>query len=627
MPFTQRFNGHLAFGSPLGEDVLLLTQLRGQEGISRLFQFDLELLSEKPALDFSTIVGKNVTIRINQPDHTDRFFNGIVSRFSQSGGTATFTSYHAEVVPWLWLLTRTADCKIFQMMTVAEIIQAVFSNRGFQDVRFNLSKSYPKKDYCVQYRETDFNFVSRLMEHNGLFYYFDHATKGKHTLIVLADCERGASRRVRPAVRYQTTLGATRTDEDVVTGWTQEQEMRSAKYSLMDFNFETPRVALKVQRDPAHPLLAGQKLEMFDYPGEYTKVDAGEQIVRLRTEEEEAQRIAAKGTGTSRHFTSGYRFDLKEHPRSDMNTSYVLMAVTHAATEASYLSGADGDVANYSNSFSCQPASIAMRSARVTPRPTIHGLQTAIVVGKSGEELLVDKYGRIKVQFHWDRQGKYDENSSCWIRVSQNWAGRRWGAVFLPRVGQEVLVEFLEGDPDQPMVTGSLYNGDQNPPYDLPGEQTKATIKSNSSKGGGGFNELRFEDKKDSEQIYLHGQKDLDIVIEKDRREQVKGDRHQIVKGKRVTSVDGDEHLKVGSNRVIEVGSALSEKAQTIYLKGDTSVVIEAGLELTLKGGGGFVKVDPSGVTISGPIVRINSGGAAGSGSANSVKTPDEPKP
>ena len=634
MAFTQ-LHRHLGFASPLGEDALLITQLRGHEGISRLFHFDLELLSENASLDFSAIIGKNVTIRVNQPDHTDRFINGIVSRFSQSGSTATLTSYHAEVVPWLWLLTRTADCKIFQMMTAPEIIQAIFATYGLSNVRYNLQGTYPVREYCVQYRETDFNFVSRLMEQYGIFYFFEHSN-GSHTL-VLAD-SNGAFEACpgQSEIRYQTTFGATRLDEDIISGWTQEQEMRSGKYSLMDFNFETPPLNLQVNVDSVLPPPAGMTFEIYDYPGEYVIKDVGESLATVRIEEEETLTVLTNGGSNCRSLVSGYTFNLLEHPRGDMNQTYVLQSVEHTASEA-YEAGVEGGF-SYANHFACIPLSVRFRASRVTPKPVIQGLQTAIVAGVPGEEIYVDKYGRIKVQFHWDRFGRRDENSSCWIRVSQNWAGKRWGVVFLPRIGQEVLVGFLEGDPDQPMVMGCVYNADQIQPYDLPNYQTRSVIRTNTTPGGTGCNQIHFEDKKGYEEFYMHASGEMNVHVEVDNHETIKGERHfEVYKDQHesvgkstylkvakddVEEVGQDMSRKIGGNLIEDIGGSHAEKAgQEIYLKAGMNVVIEAGMQITLKGAGGFITVGPSGVTIQGTMVLINSGGAAGSGSSQSTKS------
>ena len=338
---------------------------------------------------------------------------------------------------------------------------------------------------------------------------------------------------------------------------------------------------------------------------------------------------------------SGYRFELTEHYRPDQNQAYVITGMAHSISEDSYTTGADPQV-SYSNAFTCIPLSVPFRPARTTPKPVVQGPQTAFVVGKAGEELWVDKYGRIKVQFHWDREGKSDENSSCWIRLAQSWAGKRWGAVFLPRIGQEVVVEFLEGNPDAPIVTGSVFNAEFGTPYDLPAEQTKMSIRSNSSKGGGGANEIRFEDKKGNEQVYIHSQKDLDLVVRATARERIGGQRHVVVGGAHFEEVGGDAFVRVVGEQIASIGKNATNKfegdliedvqgshsfkaGQEIGMKAGMKIVVDAGLEITLKGAGGFIKIDPSGVTIQGTLVRINSGGAPGTASAatmKKVKTP-----
>jgi type VI secretion system secreted protein VgrG len=634
---------HFAFASPLGDDVLVLNQINGREGISQLFQFDLDLLSNDPAIDFDAIIGKNVTVRLRQADGTDRFFNGIVSRFTQAG-TATsgteadiMTAYHAEMVPWLWLLTRTADCKIFQLATAPDIIMQVFGTYGFGNVRNNLQGTYPVLEYCVQYRETDFNFVSRLMEQYGIFYYFEH-TNGAHTLVLADSNGAFVPCPSQSRFRFQITQGATKGDEDVVAHLVKRQDVASTKYSLMDFNFETPGVNLQVNIDSTLPPPAGMQFELYDYPGEYLVRDVGEILARVRVEEEHSGSIAVEGMSNCRPFVSGYTFDLTEHPRGDVNQSYVLTAVQHTGTEGTHTSGDPGGGFRYENRFTCIPVSVPFRAERLTPKPVINGLQTAIVAGVPGEEIYVDIYGRIKVQFHWDRFGQRDENSSCWIRVAQNWAGKRWGAVFLPRIGQEVLVGFLEGDPDQPLVVGCVYNGDQMQPYALPDHQTRSVLRTDRTMGGGECNEVRFEDKVGFEEIFVHGMGELNIHVVTDRHETIEGERHlqvykdkiEEVKQNRFSQIKLDEVIdagqdmshKIGGNLIQDVGVSHCEQAgQEIYLKAGMKVVVEAGVEVTLKAAGSFVKVDPSGVTIQGPLVLINSGGAAGAGTTQRAKS------
>lgn len=542
MAYTQD-DRHIALKTPLGKDVLLLKGFSGREGMSQLFSFDLELLSEvDPAVDFDAIVGKNVTISVKHPQGV-RYINGVVRRFSQVAGDPSFAEYRAEVVPWLWLLTQTADCRIFQNMTVPDIIAKIFKDLGFTDFKFSLVKTHEPREYCVQYRETDFNFVSRLMEQYGMFYFFAHAD-GKHTLVI-GDAP-GAALDCAPAqATFQGTAWATVMPEDVVFQFTKEQEVRPGKYSLTDYNFTTPSLKLNVSVDSVYPSTSGTKLEVYDYPGEYQKRAEGDQLVKLRIEEEEAQRSVLQGGSGCRQFTSGHKFKLQGHARTELDTMYVLTSVAHDAAEHGYDTGAD-DEFSYSNRFTCIPAAVPFRPPRVTPRPVIQGSQTAEVVGPKGEEIYTDKFGRAKVQFHWDREGKKDENSSCWIRVSHPWAGKGWGSVSIPRIGQEVIVDFLEGDPDQPIITGRVYNGELMPPYGLPAGGMVSGLKSNSTPGGGGFNEMSMNDTKGKEMITIHGQYDLGSVVEHDVTEKV---------GNNMTgTIVNNETLSTGANRTRTVG-------------------------------------------------------------------------
>jgi type VI secretion system secreted protein VgrG len=643
VPTYEQQDRLLEITTTLGQDALLLHSLTGSESISRLFRFSVDLLSESSDISFDRIVGQRVSISIAQAGGDKRYLNGFVSRFSQTGSGARFIHYRAEVVPWLWFLTRTAACRIFQNMTVPDIVSKVFKDFGFNDFKNSLQGTYDQWDYCVQYRETAFNFISRLMEQEGIFYFFEHE-KDKHTL-VLAD--RPSAHKPcpgQPKGRLDYTAG-TLLKEDVIHDWHLEQELRTGKYSLKDYNFETPSTNLEVKEPSIISVDGNSKYEIYDYPGEYEKKGQGETLAKTRMQEEEMTHLLATGSSDCRGFTAGYRFDLEGHSRKDMNKSYVLTEVHHSASVGeSYADNASNDEGHYSNTFNCIPHSVPFRPARITPKPFVQGPQTAVVVGKSGEEIWVDKYGRVKVQFHWDREGKKDENSSCWVRVSQPWAGKNWGAVWIPRIGQEVIVDFLEGDPDQPIITGRVYNAEQMPPYALPDNQTRSTFMSRSSKGGGSanYNEIRFEDKKGSEQIFVNAEKDMDLRVENDSREFVGNDRSLIVKGNQKEKVEGDLHgeavgnrnEKVGQTMSLQVGQNLQEKSgqnfaheagMEIHLKAGMNVVIEAGMELTIKGSGGFINIGPAGVAISGTLVLINSGGAAGSGSGSSPQDPQKP--
>jgi len=650
MPYTQE--GRLiTLTTPLGEDVLLLAGFSGHEAISRLFSFHLDLLTEHGPIDFTQIIGKNVTISVAQSDNTLRYFNGMVNQFAQSGSDTNFMHYQMEVVPWTWMLTRYADCKIFHNKKVGDILEQVFQDRGFQDYNLSLNGGYSPLEYCVQYRETDFNFISRLMEQNGIFYFFQHE-KGKHTMVIADSSSIHEPCPGQESAGYNLMGGGLETD-DVVNTWNIEQELRTGKYTLTDYNFKTPSASLLATESTIYSVGGNASFEIFDYPGEYTTRGDGSAFAKLRMQEDEAGHLVAHGSSVCRAFTSGYKFDLVDHYQDSMNASYVLTEIQHIASVGETYSGSGGGNDNYSNHFTCIPETVPFRPARLTPKPFVQGPQTAVVVGKSsdvgdgddggggdGEEIWVDKYGRVIVLFPWDRAGK----CSCRVRVSQDWAGQGWGAITIPRVGQEVIVSFLEGDPDRPIITGRVYNADQTVPYPLPDNQTRSTFKTRSTKYGGtdNYNELRFEDKKGGEQIFLRGEKDFDTRLKSDIREWVGNNRSLIVTQDQMEKAGGDLHSqvtgninqKVGQNLSLQVGQNLYEKSgtnfaheagQVIHLKAGMTVVLEAGTELTLKVGGNFIDINSSGISIVGTMVMINSGGAAGSGCGSSPTSPKNP--
>lgn len=643
MPEYSQESRIIAVQTPLGDNVVLLQRLAGIEGISRLFTFHLDLLSENASIAFNDIVGQRVTITIHLASGATRYVNGFVSRFIQSGRDSRFAHYQAEVVPWLWFLTRNANCRIFQQKTVLEIIKKVFQDLGFSgQFKDKTQGSYETREYVVQYRETDFNFVSRLMEEYGIFYYFEHELS-KHTM-VLAD----ASSAHQPCPGQEKAIFDSTSrilEEERVTGFQIGQELKTGAYSMNDYNFETPLTDLDVTEPTLYTVANNSTFELYDFPGIYLKKPEGETGAKVHMQEQEAAHLVGNGTSSCGAFTPGYRFDLEDHYRKDLNKSYVLTEVRHDANcGGAYYTGQSEEEETYTNQFGVIPYTVPYRPSRITPRPFVQGPQPAVVVGPSGEEIYTDKYGRVKVQFFWDREGKANENSSCWLRVSQLWAGKQWGAMWIPRIGQEVIVDFYEGDPDRPVVTGRVYNADEMPPYPLPDEMTKSTIKSYSTKGGGGFNEIRFEDKKGKEQVFFFAQRNQDVRVQADRmvtignnthltvekgdqREKIKtGDKHLSVKGDRVTKIEGDDQLHVMSNNFIAVEQRYSLYAvEEIQLKTDLNVVIEAGASITLKVGGNFININPSGIYIKGTMVYINSGGSPGSGSGGHVDTPKDP--
>ncbi|MGE3540632.1 MAG: type VI secretion system Vgr family protein [Candidatus Tectimicrobiota bacterium] len=557
-------NLQLTVSTPLGDDTLQLRSIQGEEQLSGLFHYTLHLVSTQNDLDFASIVGQNLTVTMHLADGRARYIHGLVSRFVQAGHDEQFTTYYAELRPWLWLLTLTSDSRIFQNKTVPDILETVFKSLGCTDYRQSLSATYSAREYCVQYQESSFDFVSRLLEDEGIFYFFEH-TADKHTLVLADDADAhppcpGLS--VVP-MRQSTMSGSA---EDVITACSLEQQVTSDAYALGDFAFETPSTKLFVSVSGA-----SSARQHYEYPGGYSKTTTGEQKANLRLASHELPARLLRGDGHCRAFTAGYRFTLSEHKRTDMNGDYVLQRLVLSATQS-----------QYANSFTAFPASVPFRPPLLTRKPRLHGSQTALVVGKSGEEIWTDQYGRIKVQFHWDREGRSDENSSCWVRVAQAWAGQGWGTLFLPRLGQEVVVSFLNGDPDCPLVTGAVYNAQHSTPYVLPTEQTKSTIKSNSSKGGGGFNELRFDDKKDAEEILLHAQRDLQVTVQHDATTEVLNDATTTIKhARKVTVQEADDTLVVEKGqRTIQVNTG----NETHTVKGTRSVTVSGNETHTNKG-------------------------------------------
>lgn len=574
MPYPQDKLG-IAIKTPFGADAVLLVDLHGDERISGLFRFEVELVSPEKSLDFKTIVGKGVTITVRgMAKEKPRYIHGICTRFVQAGRVGKQTRYRAELSPWLWMLGKTSDCRIFQEKSTPDIIKEIFQDLGFssgQHFKDSLKSSYSKRPYCVQYQETALDFVSRLMENEGIFYYFTHED-GKH-IMVLSDDSASASKCPNlDKARYVEQFSSSY-DENAVVECTVSEEVVAGKFATTDYNFEMPSTSLLAKASGE-----SGKLELFDYPGGYSEKSAGDALAKLRIEAEEVCALRLSGSSNCRAFTAGHVFALDEHDRDDANADWVLLSVTHRGNQEAY-----------SNFFEAFPKKTPYRPPCITPKPAIYGTQTALVVGKSGEEQWTDEYGRVKVQFHWDRKGKKDDKSSCFVRVAQMWAGKSWGAWFLPRMGQEVVVSFIDGDPDRPLVTGSVYNAEQTVPYGLPSDQTKSTILSRSTKEGDKGNEMRFEDKKDSEEWYAHAQKDMLFEVENDWTIKILHDNTVNVKNERkVTIEEGDESLTVTKgNRTIKVdkGDETHEVKgkRTLTIHKDEAHTSKANLELTVK--------------------------------------------
>lgn len=585
MALTQKHRV-LSLTTPLGSDALLLESFTGYEELSRLFRFELNLISARPDLKAKDIVGQNITFTAELTGGQKRPFNGFVSQFMLGDEDGDRRNYRAEVVPWLWFLTKTTDCRIFQKQTVPEIIEKIFKDLGFSQYKLQLKGQHPQWEYCVQYRESDFNFVSRLMEQEGIFYFFQHAV-GSHTLIIAdhkgayVDCQE-------QEVNYPRTEGLTQI-KDHLTSWEHCYEFRSGKVMQTDYNFKTPLTSLRTSTQTVVDLPDAKKYELYDYPGEYETTGDGNPETKFRMEEEEVAYDVVHGSSHCKSFTPGGKFKVKEHrSKSEQGKTFVITAIQHRGLEAGgYETGAKSGEADYSNTFTAIPESVAFRPARLTRKPLIRGAQTAVVTGPKGEEIWPDEYGRVLVQFHWDREGQKHSDgkqTSIWIRCAQSMAGRGWGSMFIPRIGQEVVVAFLEGDPDQPLITGVVYNADQMPPYKLPNEKTKSYIKTNSTLGGEGFNEFRIDDHKGQEQVFLHAQRNLDTRVLNDSLERVLADRHLVVgsekdgqkKGSQFEEVLKDKHLKVHRHLVEHIGGDMQLLIGGVDGPGNQDVIIKA---------------------------------------------------
>jgi type VI secretion system secreted protein VgrG len=550
---------YLTAKTPAG-DSLVLHGFQGQEELSAPFLFTLRFHSADRKVDFKKLIGKTAGIEIILPDKSKRAIHGVITRFLQSGYDPREAVYVAELRPWLWLLTLHADNRIFQKKSVPEILEEVFSDLGFKDVKKSLKNSYAKREYCVQYQESSFDFVSRLMEDEGIFYFFEHAAD-KHTLVLADDSDA-----YKPCAGSAEARIGVDDDKNCVRDCTFEEAMAPTGYALTDYNFEIPATDLFVKTGGGSPALV-----VYDHPGNYEKKADGEKLAKLRIEAHEGGQKVLRGNSNCRGFTAGGKFKLKEHGRADFNQEYMFRSVAHTA-----------DRSSYGNHFEALPASVVFRPPQRARRPMALGSQSALVVGKSGEEIWTDKFGRVKVFFPWDRKGKKDENSSCWVRVAQHWAGKQYGQFFLPRIGQEVVISFIDGNPDRPLITGAVYNGEQTVPYELPANQTKSTTKTRSSKDGGGFNEIRFEDKKDSEEVFIHAAKDMNVDVKHDRTTKIGNDDSLTVKKNRTKKVEENETTTIKMDRKVEISEG--DESLTVK-KGKRTILVDKGDEIhTVKG-------------------------------------------
>jgi type VI secretion system secreted protein VgrG len=539
--------------TPLG-DALWLRSMSGHEELGRGFTYEVQLIAADTDIDFAAVLGQTMSVEIELADDQTREFTGYVTDFSLVGGSGRYAHYRAVLKPWLALLAYRTNCRIFQKKTVPDIVKQIFREYGFSRFEDRLSESYRTWDFLVQYRESDFAFVSRLLESEGIYYFLKHSD-GSHDLIL---CD---SRSAHEPIAGSETIPffpaeEQRRDQYHVNSWNLTRSIQPGVVVATDFDFTRPRASLLAQR--AAP--AGSTYEDYDYPGKYLLSNDGQKEVRVRLEAHQAETDVVLAAGNVRTILPGVSFTLSEFPRNDQNKEYLVTRASYEIQVNDYESGASGSAPTYHCQFAAIDLAKPFRCRRATPKPVVEGPQTAIVVGPAGEEIFTDDYGRVKVKFHWDRESRGDENSSCWVRVSQLWAGTNYGGVHLPRIGQEVIVDFLEGDPDRPIITGRVYNSENQPPYTLPVNQTQSGVKSQSSKGAttNNFNELRFEDKLGSEHIYMQAERDLMVLVKRNEERNVGENRTVNVGTDDAESVDGSQTVTIGANQSITVTVARS---------------------------------------------------------------------
>jgi type VI secretion system secreted protein VgrG len=657
---------------PLGPNDLLVARVSATEAVSRLFQIELDLVSERPDITPDELLGKPLQVSLELDNGQKRFFHGFVSRFAQGEVVDRLFTYRVEVVPWLWFLSRNVDCRIFQEQTVPQILETIFTDHGFGGMFEITAPSISKpREYCVQYRESDLNFVSRLMEEEGLFYFFVHEEK-KHTLIV-----SDGSRKLPELSPKQASMRLGEDETREVENWFAERELHSGAFGTADYNLDERKVISSLELT-ARTIGNNTKFEIFDFPSEQIAIGDSDKRAALRMQTEEASAARHSGAASLPGFSAGHRFELTDHFHKPLNDEYMLTTVHHSVSQELSEHGSN----SYVNSFSAVSTNKPFHPPLVTPKPIVQGPQTALVVGKddrgkidpaqSDDDIDVDELGRVLVKFHWDRSGpsakrksQQQHESSCRVRVSQDWAGKNWGSVFWPRIGQEVIVEFLEGDPDHPIITGRVYNGKYKPPYDLPANKTQSGIKTRSTPNGTpeNFNEIRFEDKKGKEEISVHAERNLSTSVEADESRSVGGSRSStiqkdesltVAKGNRTISVQTGTHTETikGDTKITittgtyshdvqtgtatyHVKAALAENydatqtttvKQLLKIDGKASILIQAADELRLQVGTSFISIKGDSIKVSADKVEAAGGNEAKLGVGNQNVTCDKQK-
>ena len=624
----------------LPKDLFVVARFELTEHLSRPCHCKLELASTSPDISAEEVLEQPVELMVWQDGVPLRRFTGVVSEFARSDSGHRRTRYEVIVQPPLWRLGLMHNSRIFQTQRTDAIVRTLLEERGIIDTVFDFRRTSGEREYCVQHRESDLDFVERLAAEEGWHYRYSHGEveSNEPPALIIAD-HHGDAPRLEPVAYNGKAGGSTR--QSAVFQFSYRERVRAASVAMKDYTFRNPAYALIHEQQADRLAAQRDDYQHYDYPGRFKQDASGQPFTESRLDALRNDAATANGQSNRPDFTVGARVELTDHDNPALNREWLFTGITHTGEQPQALEEEGGSGSTtYHNAFNAIPADRRWRS-QAMHRPVMDGPQIAIVTGPEGEEIHCDQYGRVKVRFPWDRYSENDEHSSAWLRVSQGWAGGQYGFIALPRIGHEVIVSFLDGDPDQPIITGRTWHAANTPPYALPEHKTRTTLKTQTHKGEGN-NELRFEDEADQEQIYVHAQKDLDLLTENNRTEVIKNDSHRTVakdefshiKGNDHSTVDGEkresiggdfsliangsQHSKQDKNQLIEAGSEIHHKA-------GMKIVIEAGAEVTLKAGGSFVKVDPSGVTVSGPMVKLNSGGGPGSGAGASAQVPEIP--
>ncbi|MGO1503172.1 MAG: type VI secretion system Vgr family protein [Marinobacter sp.] len=632
----------LQFTARVGElptDLLSVVGFTLTERLSELFHGRLELASTDPDIDAAEVLEQLVDLVVWQDGTPLRRFTGVVNEFARGDSGHRRTRYEIVIQPPVWRLGLMHNSRIFQTQTTDTIVRTLLEERGIMSAGFDLKRAPQEREYCVQHRESDLAFMERLAAEEGWHYRYQHGSEDgeEQPGLILADHHGDAPR--LEAAEYNAKAGGS-TKQPAVFRFRYQERVRAASVATKDYTFKNPAYALMHERSAASANQR-QDYQHFDYPGRFKADASGQPFTEARLDALRNDASTANGESNRPDFTCGAKAELTEHDNANFNRDWLLTAVTHTGKQPQAMEEEGGsEPTSYHNTFSAIPADKTWRPD-TTHHPLMDGPQIAIVTGPEGEEIHCDEFGRVKVRFPWDRYSRNDEYSSAWLRVSQGWAGGQYGFMALPRIGNEVIVSFLDGDPDQPIITGRTYHATNTPPYALPEHKTRTALKTQTHKGEGS-NELRFEDEADKEQIYIHAQKDLDLLTENNRTEVIKNDSHQTVendqfsnvKNNSHSTVDGEKREQTGKDHSFNVTGTLHLKAGTawlsdsgteLHIKAGQKAVIEAGTEITLKAGGSFLKIDPSGVSLSGASIKMNAGGAAGKGSGQKVQVPEMP--